>query len=302
LAAAPKGARMIVINKKRKCKILKKLLTYLKASVMPFLAAFTIIFVVANLFHIIYQVMISIYLGLTQGKAVLTDVARLSEEINKLMSQNILYFISVASVLICGIIFCFWYHVEVRGEQKVDWRSVFHRKNLSYYILLGVGCQFFFSGAMNIIQPMFPKVFEEYGETMEGLLGSNLLLVLLYTLVIAPVSEELIFRGVTLYRSKKVLPFIGANLLQSLFFGIYHQNIIQGIYAAVMGFVLGLVYRKYQTIYAPILLHILINASVFLVMLFPTSILSYIIMTVLGLSLSIYAFISLKLFKLPVHS
>jgi membrane protease YdiL (CAAX protease family) len=218
------------------------------------------------------------------------------------MSQNILYFISVASVLICGIIFCFWYHVEVRGEQKVDWRSVFQRRNLSYYILLGVGCQFFFSGAMNIIQPMFPKVFEEYGETMEGLLGSNLLLVLLYTLVIAPVSEELIFRGVTLYRSKKVLPFIGANLLQSLFFGIYHQNIIQGIYAAVMGFVLGLVYRKYRTIYAPILLHMLINASVFLVMLFPTSILSYIIMTVLGLSLSIYAFISLKLFKLQVHS
>jgi membrane protease YdiL (CAAX protease family) len=246
--------------------------------------------------------MISIYLGLTQGKSVLTDVAGLSGEINKLMSQNILYFISVASVLICGIVFCFWYHVEVRGEQKVDWRVVFHRRNLLYYLLLGVGCQFFFSGGMNIIQPMFPKVFEEYGETMEGLLGSNLLLVLLYTLVIAPVSEELIFRGVTLYRSKKVLPFIGANLLQSLFFGIYHQNIVQGIYAGVMGFVLGLVYRKCRTIYAPILLHMLINASVFLVMLFPTSFLSYIIMMVLGLTLSIYAFVSLKLLKLPVHS
>ncbi len=278
--------------------MLKKLLVYLKASVLPFLAAFTIIFVVSNLFHIIYQVMISIYLGLTQGKAVLTDFARLSGEINKLMSQNMIYIISIASVLICGIVFYFWYHVEVRREQKVDWRTVFHRRNLLYFLILGISCQFFFSGAMNIIQPMFPKVFEEYGETMNGLLGSSPLLVLLYTIVIAPIAEELIFRGVTLYRAGKVLPFIGANLLQAIFFGIYHGNLVQGIYAFVMGYVLGLVYRRYRTIYAPILLHMLINASVFLVMLFPVSMLSYVVMMALGLVGSTYTFRLLKLGKI----
>lgn len=262
---------------------------------MPFLAAFTIIIVVANLFHIIYQVMIAAYLGFTQGKVILKDANRLSAEIVNLMSQDILYFISVASVLICGIVFFFWYHAEVRGEQKVDRRTVFSRGNLLHFLLLGIGCQFFFSGIMNIIQPMFPKVFEEYGATMEGLLGSNLLLVLIYTLVIAPISEELIFRGVTLYRSKKVLPFIGANLLQAIFFGIYHRNLVQGIYAFVMGYVLGLVCRRYRTIYAPILLHMLINASIFLVMLFPASFISYIIMMGIGLGGSIYAFLVLKL-------
>jgi membrane protease YdiL (CAAX protease family) len=274
---------------------LKKLLVYLKTSVMPFLAAFTIIFVVANLFQIIYQVMIAVYLGLTQGKEVLTDVGRFSEELMKLMSQDILYFISVAAVLICGIVFFFWYHAEVRGEQKVDRRTVFSRRNLIYFLLLGISCQFFFSGAMNIIQPMFPGIFEEYGETMEGLLGSNLLLVLFYTLVIAPVCEELIFRGVTLYRSKRVLPFYGANLLQAMFFGIYHRNLVQGIYAFVMGYLLGLVYRRYRTLYAPILLHMLINASVFLVILFPMSMISYIIMMGIGLGGSIYFFLVMKL-------
>lgn len=261
---------------------------------MPFLAAFTIIIVVANLFQIIYQVMIAVYIGLTQGTAALKDVGRLSVEIMDMMSQDMIYIISVASVLICGIVFFFWYHAEVRGEQKVKWRTLFVRNNLICFLILGIGSQFFFSGAMNIIQPLFPRVFEEYGETMEGLLGSNFLLVLIYTLVIAPISEELIFRGVTLYRSKKVLPFYGANLLQAMFFGIYHRNLVQGIYAFVMGYVLGLIYRRYRTIYAPILLHMLINASVFLVMIFPASTISYIIMMGLGLGGSIYAYLVMK--------
>lgn len=274
---------------------MKKVLIYLKTSVMPFLAAFTLIIVVANLFQIIYQVMIAVSLGITQGKVVLRDANRLSDEIMKLMSQNMLYFISVAAVLICGIVFLFWYLAEIRGERRVEWRNVFHRRNLLYFLLLGVGCQLFFSGAMSIIQPMFPKQFEEYGETMEGLLGSNLLLVFLYTIIIAPICEELIFRGVTLYRSLKLLPFYGANLLQAIFFGIYHRNLIQGIYAFVMGYLLGLVYLRYRTIYASILLHMFINASAFLVMLFPASGLSYLIMMALGLGICIVMFIQLKL-------
>jgi membrane protease YdiL (CAAX protease family) len=163
------------------------------------------------------------------------------------------------------------------------------------FLLLGIGCQFFFSGALNLILPMFPKVFEDYGETMEGILNSNLFLVLLYTIVIAPICEELIFRGVTLYRTQKVLSFLGANLLQAIFFGIYHGNIIQGIYAILMGFVLGLVYRRFHTIYASILLHVIINASSFIVMLFPESSISYILMTTLGLAVGAYVFLVLKL-------
>ncbi len=276
---------------------MKKILVYLKTGVMPFLAALTIIYGAAILFQTIYQVMISAYIGISQGKEALMDSNRLYMEVMNMMTQDMLYFISVASVLICGIVFYFWYHHEVRGEQKVDPRTVFHRSNLLYFLILGIGCQFFFSGAMNIIQPMFPKVFDEYGKTMEGLLGSNLYLMLLYTLLIAPIAEELIFRGVTLYRAGKVLPFLGANLLQAMFFGIYHRNIIQGIYAFVMGYLLGLVYRRYRTIYATILLHILVNASVFFVVLFPAATLSYIIMMVVGLAGSIYAIFSLKLLK-----
>ena len=274
---------------------MKRVITYLRMSIMPFLAAFTIIFVVSNLFHIIYQFIIAFYVGITQGHEVLTDVGRLTREIAGMMSQNVLYLISIVAVFICGVVFYFWYRHETRGASRTDLSVMLNRRTLLYFLLLGIGCQFVFSGAMNLIQPMFPTVFKDYGETMKGLLSSNLLLVLFYTLVIAPISEELIFRGVTLYRAAKVLPFFGANLLQAILFGMYHRNIVQGIYAAVMGFVLGLVYRRYRSIYAAIILHILINASSFCVVLFPPSTISYIIMATLGLTGSTYAFLVLKL-------
>lgn len=272
---------------------MKKLLNYLRMSVIPFLAAFTIIFVASNLFYIIYQFIITFYIGIMQEREVLTDLSGLSGEIAGMMSRDVLYLISIVSVFICGVVFYFWYHHEIRGAVRTDLRSILKRRDLLCFLLLGVGCQFFFSGVMNLIQPMFPEVFKDYGETVKGLLSSNLWLVLFYTLIIAPISEELIFRGVTLYRASRVLPFFGANLLQAILFGIYHRNLVQGIYAAVMGFVLGLVYRRYHSIYAAIILHILINASSFGVMLFPSSIISYILMTTLGLAGGIYAFLML---------
>lgn len=250
---------------------------------------------VSFLLQIIYQLIISVYIGRLQGLKVLMDSERLTGQINNLMSQDILYLISVTAAIICGVIFYFWYKRENRGFQKGTSGVLLQPKTLIRFLLLGICCQLFFSGIMNLLQPLLPRLFESYGKTMEGLLGSNLLLVLAYTIIVAPVTEELIFRGVILHRARKVLPFVGANLLQALFFGVYHQNIIQGIYATAMGFLLGMVYRKYNTIIASILLHMIINASVFIVILFPLNTASYIIMLMLGVIGSTLALILLKL-------
>lgn len=274
---------------------MKKIIHYLKLTVIPFLAAFSIMLFVSFLFQIIYQLIISVFIGRAQGIQALFDSEKLTGQINNLMSKDILYLISVTAAIICGVIFYFWYKHEVHGLRKGTPAVLLQPKTIFCFLLLGICCQLFFSGIMNLLQPLLPRLFESYGETMEGLLGSNLLLVLVYTTLIAPVTEELIFRGVILHRAGKVLPFIGANLLQALFFGVYHQNIIQGIYATAMGFLLGLVYRKYNTIISSILLHIIINASVFLVILFPLNILSYSIMLALGTVGSVSAFLLLKL-------
>ncbi len=276
---------------------MKKILYYLETSIVPFLAAITLMIVTASIFQSIYQGMIALHIGITKGWGQLKDGGKLSLEITNMMSRDVTYFISVASVLICGIVFCFWYRKETIGQQKGTFLSIAKAENIYQFAMLSIGCQLFFSGVMSLVRPVFPEQFEHYGDAVEGIFGSNLLLVLVYTVIIAPVSEELIFRGVILFRTRKVLPFLGANVLQALFFGIYHRNMVQGIYATVIGFLFGLLYRKYNSILASILLHMMINASIILVMFFPETVTSYTIMAVAGAGAGILAFLRLRLWK-----
>lgn len=61
--------------------------------------------------------------------------------------------------------------------------------------------------------------------------------------ILSPMAEENVFRGVTLHRlfllfrekNEEKKAFFLAALLSSLLFGIYHGNIVQGLYAAAMG-------------------------------------------------------------------
>ena len=92
-----------------------------------------------------------------------------------------------------------------------------------------------------------------------------------YVLLIGPISEELIFRGAILDRLYLAFPFWTANLLQALLFGIYHMNLVQGIYAFVLGAVLGLVRVSTGTISASIGTHIIFNATSYVLQLvFPS--------------------------------
>ncbi|MCR5847478.1 MAG: CPBP family intramembrane metalloprotease [Lachnospiraceae bacterium] len=56
--------------------------------------------------------------------------------------------------------------------------------------------------------------------------------------IIGPFAEEVLFRGVIFFRFRKLMPLWGAALASALFFGIYHGNLMQGIYAFIMGFLI----------------------------------------------------------------
>ena len=50
-----------------------------------------------------------------------------------------------------------------------------------------------------------------------------------------------------------------ANLIQALLFGIFHMNIVQGIYTCLLGFLLGYMAYRYDSILAPMITHALFN-------------------------------------------
>src|SRR5690606_21596465 len=76
----------------------------------------------------------------------------------------------------------------------------------------------------------------------------------------APIYEELIFRGLVLRMAQKFTSkFWIANTFQAILFGIVHLNLLQGIYAFALGLILGYFYQKYQSLYVPILMHMIFN-------------------------------------------
>ena len=68
----------------------------------------------------------------------------------------------------------------------------------------------------------------------------TLRILVIATLVLPPLVEETIFRGLIMqYLRRGGASFIVANLIQAVLFGFFHMNIVQGIYTAIFGFLLG---------------------------------------------------------------
>lgn len=97
--------------------------------------------------------------------------------------------------------------------------------------------------------------FNGFEEVAQALYGGSFFIEILAIVIAAPVVEELLFRGLVYNRSRKLFGVKMAIFLSALYFGIYHMNVVQGIYAFLLGLFLAWVYERYQTIFAPILFH-----------------------------------------------
>ena len=83
--------------------------------------------------------------------------------------------------------------------------------------------------------------------------------------ILVPLSEEVLFRGL-LYRRLRDFAGVGASLLlSSLGFAFIHGNLVQGVYAFLLGLALGYVYERYRCLWAPLLLHALANITALVV-------------------------------------
>lgn len=114
----------------------------------------------------------------------------------------------------------------------------------------------------NIIVTLFnlQYIFSDYTQVSEQLYSGNFIIQLVFIGVIVPISEELIFRGLIYNRAKVYMGSpLSAMLISALIFSIYHGNMVQGIYAFVIGFMMAFLYEKYGSLAAPVLFHICCN-------------------------------------------
>lgn len=82
---------------------------------------------------------------------------------------------------------------------------------------------------------------------------------LIYGILLAPILEEIIFRGIILKSLKKNFKFSTSIYISSFFFALYNMSFIKFIPIFILGFFLGYIYKKTNSLGLVIYAHMLYN-------------------------------------------
>lgn len=115
----------------------------------------------------------------------------------------------------------------------------------------------FFSTILNFMISAI-KGEELLNPVAEAIMDGNFVVTLIYAAVIAPIFEELIFRKLLLDKLRR-FGDIPAILMTGFAFGLFHLNLSQFFYAAVLGFIFAYVTLRTNTVKYAIVLHMMIN-------------------------------------------
>lgn len=109
-----------------------------------------------------------------------------------------------------------------------------------------------------------PEWFNGYEETNEVLSAGGMGLQILTAGIVACIVEELSLRGVTYFRMKQYWGKSRAIFWSALVFGIYHLNVVQGVYAFILGLYFAWLNERYDSLRASITAHMSANLFVIL--------------------------------------
>ncbi|MBR6770218.1 MAG: CPBP family intramembrane metalloprotease [Lachnospiraceae bacterium] len=104
---------------------------------------------------------------------------------------------------------------------------------------------------------------QSYGEVAQRQYGVSFEIGLLVYGLCSPLAEEIVFRGLVYHRMKKYFSVFLSVILNSLLFGIYHGNLVQAVYAGILGITITLAYEIYGSFAAPVLFHAAANICVY---------------------------------------
>ncbi len=120
------------------------------------------------------------------------------------------------------------------------------------------------SAAIGILWEMIPfpeSMWDEYNALLGSTVVENNVITFLAVAVMAPITEELLFRALICGGFSSAMPKWLAVFLSALIFGIIHGNLIQGSYAFCFGLILGFFFIRTCSVIPGILIHVGFNSA-----------------------------------------
>ena len=143
-----------------------------------------------------------------------------------------------------------------RKEKSFSLRSYLKRAEIKRFnlpIIIGITAA---TGVGRFITMLpFDGILGSYKTIQENIGKSSIWLQLLVLGILTPILEELLFRGIIYKRLKMYYEVIVAAYIAAIIFAVAHFNLIQGIYAFIVGIVLIYIYEKSGNLIVPIVMH-----------------------------------------------
>lgn len=147
-----------------------------------------------------------------------------------------------------------------REENRALFTKIKPRSAL-FALLIGITANYALNIIMAYAQMFFPKLFEQYDSATEVYTVGGIVPYIVGGVILAPIVEELVFRGFMQTRFSRAMPTTAAIIAVGLIFGLIHGNVVQAVYAAALGILLGEIFAHSRSIYASILCHFGFNLS-----------------------------------------
>ena len=216
---------------------------------LPIIYFYAINFLVATIF--------SFFIALTPDKALSAEK----------IIQKYAFIIQITTYAVMLTCFSILFFFRERKRYDAVMRTSFNIKDFICITLLGVGLFLLTNVVLTIFSGFnFAKdAIQVHDALMNTQSSGNTYLTIFFTAVLAPITEELLFRGLIFNRFRDISTEKHAMLSCALLFGCMHMaSVIQAIYACIIGYILAYVYTKYGKILVPIFLHSVFNLTNFL--------------------------------------
>ncbi len=191
-------------------------------------------------------------------KQYLQDSMRMAEEMAIPMTvvSNIVAIIATSLIFVCS---------KKKVTEEMSLRK-FSARAVAPIVMLGLGLNV----VTTIVLGLLPEKWMESYQQSSSWTSDNVgIMTILLTVVMAPLAEEWIMRGLVYDRMKKGMPVVVAMIISSLLFGVLHKHPVWIAYAAALGMVLAWVFERTKSLYAAILLHFSYNSCGMMLSLVP---------------------------------
>lgn len=129
----------------------------------------------------------------------------------------------------------------------------------------------------------------QYASLSDG--SAGFFMTLLSISVVTGFTEEIVFRGLVNSRLSRGMGSTAVIIISSLIFGVVHGTPVAIVYAALIGVLFSLMYKRFNSILPSMICHITFNATSLILQLFPDNVM--LILYVVSICLTAYCVYSI---------